>query len=149
MLADLMYPRPKAMVVVERERYVCRRKAIQEATRATNEHPLAKRNTASQPGKQSPLQCNHAFLLNLRRCTALPKLFANVRLFPPSPSTLIELTSPESLVYRLALLYLPPIPCHEPKLSKRVQRYFGNEQRERHRGRLASTTWRIVIWKRP
>jgi len=35
------------------------------------------------------------------------------------------------------------------EISKRMQRYFGNEQRERHRGRLASTTWRIVIWKRP
>jgi len=35
-------------------------------------------------------------------------------------------------------------------LSKRVQRYFGNnEQRERHRGRLVSPTWKIVIWKRP
>ena len=28
-----------------------------------------------------------------------------------------------------------------------VQRYFGNERRERHRGRLSSTTWGIVIWE--
>ena len=32
-------------------------------------------------------------------------------------------------------------------ISKRVQRCFGNEWWERHRGRLSSTTWGIVIWE--
>jgi len=62
---------------------------------------------------------------------------------------LAEATS--SLCPRLVGFDSENIGCHggHRYLSKRVQRYFGNEQREGNRGILASTAWRIVIWKHP